>query len=140
MTLRSYIIIMTVLTLVCWGAWIFILFTIDPQVTSLVGLLLFYSSLFLSLVGTSALIGFLVRFVAIRQELVWRHVKEAFRQSFLFALLVVISLVLLSKGLFTWLNLVILVVVLSILEFFMLGTEFKSQRAKVKNQDNRDNS
>jgi len=89
--------------------------------------LLFYFSLFLAVVGTAALIGFVVRFVALKQKLAFYLVKEAFRQSFLFSILVVVSLILLSKGFFTWMNLFFLVVALSLLEFFMLS--YKSHNA-----------
>ena len=123
MTLKSYITIMTILTLICWGAFVYVLFTINPDSTNWIGFSLFYVSLFLSLVGSSALLGFTVRFVALKQILAFRSVKEAFRQSFLFAALVVLSLFLLSQGLFTWLNLAFLVMGLSILEFFLLSYE-----------------
>lgn len=125
MTLRIYLIIMIVMTLLCWSAWSTVLFTVDPGLTNWIGLTLFYSSLFLSIVGTATIIGFLLRFVVFKQELAWRIVKEAFRQSFLFALLIVVSLILLSHDLFTWLNLFFLIIGLTILEFFMLSMEKK---------------
>lgn len=123
MTLRSYIVTMTILTIICWSAWTYLLFTINPELTNWIGFLLFYGSLFLSLVGTAAIFGFLVRFVALHQMLAFRSVKEAFRQSFLFAILMVVSLLLLSNDLFTWINLLLLIIGLSILEFFLLSYE-----------------
>jgi len=123
MTLRSYLIIMTIATLLCWAAWGYILWTVNPETTNWPGFLLFYVALFLAVTGTAALLGFVVRFVALKKELAFRSVKEAFRQSFLFAALIVISLMLLSKGLFSWLNLLFLVIGLSVLEFFLLSYE-----------------
>lgn len=121
MTLVTYLKTMGSLTVVCWLAWIYLLFAINPEATSWIGFLLFYVSLFLSLVGTAAIVGFLIRFVALHQVLAFRSVKEAFRQSFLFAILIVVSLLLLSQDLFTWLNLMFLIIGLSILEFFLLS-------------------
>ena len=123
MTLRSYIIIMSLMTGLCWAAWSYIIWVVDPGVTNWIGFVLFYASLFLALVGTAALAGFTVRFVALKQELAFRLVKEAFRQSFLFAILIVVSLLLLSQGLFTWMNVIFLVLGLSILEYFLLSFE-----------------
>ena len=123
MTLKKYLILMAVMTFVCWAAWTYILFLVNPDITNWIGFTLFYVSLFLCLVGTAAIIGFIVRFVALKQALAWRLVKEAFRQSFLFASLIIISCILLSKGLFSWLNLGLLIVGLSVLEFFMLSYE-----------------
>jgi hypothetical protein len=114
---------MAIATLLCWIAWGYILWTVNPETTNWPGFLLFYVSLFWAVTGTAALLGFVVRFVALKKELAFRSVKEAFRQSFLFAALIVISLMLLSKGLFSWLNLLFLVIGLSVLEFFLLSYE-----------------
>jgi hypothetical protein len=114
---------MMLTTLVCWSAWVFTLITIDPNLTNWIGFLLFYVSLFLSIVGTAAITGFFVRFIVLRQKLAFHSVKEAFRQSFLFAILIVISLLLLSRDLFTWMNLSFLIIGLSVLEFFLLEYE-----------------
>ena len=123
MTLRQYLITMAMMTLVCWGAWGYIILIINPEATNWIGFSLFYSSLFLALTGTAALIGFIIRFVFLKQKLAWRSVKEAFRQSFLFSSLIAISLLLLAKGLFTWLNLILLVFSLTVLEFFLISYE-----------------
>ncbi len=121
MTLRAYLILMIITTLICWVAFGFVLWTVNPEITNWIGFLLFYLSLFLALVGLSAIIGFLIRFVGLKRELAFHSVKEAFRQSFLFALLIVAVLFLLSKDLFTWLNLGLLIVGLSVLEFFLIS-------------------
>jgi hypothetical protein len=123
MTLKRYLTIMGIATSVCWLLWLYIIFSIDPWITNLLGFILFYTSLSLAMIGSFALVGFFVRFVALKQILAFHSVKEAFRQSFLFSLLIIISLNLLSKGLFTWLNLFFLVTSLSVLEFFLLSYE-----------------
>ncbi len=119
MTLKNYLIVMGAMTAVCWGIFILMLNLIDPTATNWLGFLLFYISLFLALSGTAALIGFLIRFVALRRELAFYAVATAFRQSFLFALFIVISLILLSFNLFTWLNIGLLLIIFAILELFI---------------------
>jgi hypothetical protein len=89
---------------------------------------LFYLSLFLALTGTAALLGFIIRFAFLKQKLVFRIVAEAFRQSFLFASLFVISLLLLANNLFSWLNLLLLVLGLSVLEFFLISYQRKEAK------------
>lgn len=121
MTLRFYLATMILASIICWAVFFFIIATVNPDMTNWLGFSLFYVSLFLSLVGTSAVIGFLIRFVALKKELAFRSVTEAFRQSFLFAFLVVASLMLASKNLFSWLNLILLIVGLSVLEFFLIS-------------------
>ncbi len=110
---------MGVMTAVCWGVFILMLNFIDPTVTNWLGFMLFYVALFLALSGTAALVGFIIRFVALRRELAFYAVATAFRQSFLFALFIVIALFLLSANLFTWLNLILLLIIFSILELFV---------------------
>ena len=123
MTLRSYLTVMIATTVLCWLAWFYVVWAINPESTNWIGFSLFYVSLFLASTGTATLIGFMIRFVGLKQNLAFRSVKEAFRQSFLFSSLVIISLALQSKDLFTWLNLGLLVAGLSILEFFIINRE-----------------
>lgn len=121
MTLRAYLSIMAIATLICWGAFVFILRTVDPIITNWLGFSLFYISLFLALSGTAAIVGFLIRFVGLKREMVPFSVKTAFRQSFLFAFLILAILFLFAHNWFTWLNLFLLVVGLSLLEFFLIS-------------------
>ena len=121
MTLRSYLVIMIIATLTCWSAWIFTLWTVNPDTTNWLGFSLFYLSLFLAISGTAAIFGFIIRFVTLKRELAFRAVKTAFRQSFIFAFLITASLFLLARGLFTWLNLFLLVIGLSVLEYFLIS-------------------
>jgi hypothetical protein len=112
---------MLFMTLVCWGVFAGVVFMIDPNTTNWPGFAMFYASLFLALIGSTAIAGFLIRFALFRQELVFRAVSEAFRQSFLFSILIVAALFLLSRHLFTWLNISFLVAGLALLEFFLIS-------------------
>ncbi len=121
MSLRWYLIIMTFATILCWLAFVFIILTINPEVTNWPGFTLFYMSLFLALVGSSSILGFVIRFVALKHELVTQSVITSFRQSFLFAIFMIIVLFLLPRNLLTWFNLIFLIIGLSVLEFFLLS-------------------
>jgi len=112
---------MSAMTALCALAFGYIIFTVDPETTNGTGLILFYLSLLLLIIGATAIIGFIVRFVIFRRELIIEQVKIAFRQSFFFAGFIVIALFLLSKNLLSWLNLSILIIGLSALEFFLLN-------------------
>ena len=121
MTLKSYLTIMSAATVICWSAFSFVLWTVNPEITNWLGFVLFYLSLFLALSGTAAIVGFLVRFVGLKHELAFYSVRIAWRQSFLFSGLIIAILLLLSRDLLTWLNLFLLVMGLSILEYFLLN-------------------
>jgi hypothetical protein len=133
MTLKSYLITMSLITLFCWGIFIFIINLVNPETTNIIGFILFYLSLFLSLIGTSAIIGFFVRFVVLRRQLVFYAVKTAFRQSFLFSLFLVSLLFLFSYTLITWFNLILLLIIFTILE--IIFSSF-SNKKKINNIHN----
>lgn len=123
MTLKKYLILTALAMAICWTIFLFVASVINPELTSGLGFLLFYLSLFMALSGTASLIGFLIRFVALRHELVFYAVKIAYRQSFLFALFIIAILILLSQNLFTWLNLLMLIAVFVIAETFMIHSQ-----------------
>ena len=67
MTLGKYLGVMSILTAICWGIFFFVASLVDPTATNWLGFFLFYLALFISLAGAATLIGFLVRFVALRR-------------------------------------------------------------------------
>lgn len=123
MTLKNYLFVMAALTAICWGIFFFVAGLVDPTATNWFGFGLFYLALFLSLSGTTALIGFVFRFVALKKELAFNLVKVAFRQSFLFSLFIILLLILKSLKLFSWVNLLLLIIIFTILELFLTSNK-----------------
>lgn len=119
MTLKNYIVTMSVLTVVCWLVFFFTAGTINPFSTNWIGFLLFYTTLGASLIGTSSILGLVLRFFFARDEAVFNSVKNSFRQSFLFSLFIVFLLILKSANYFSWLNLILLIIVFTVLEIFL---------------------
>ena len=123
MTLKKYLMLTAFATAICWTIFLFIASVINPELTNTLGFFLFYLSLFMAISGTASLIGFLIRFVALRHELAFYAVRVAYRQSFMFALFIIAILILLSQSLFTWLNLFMLIAVFVIAETFMIHSQ-----------------
>ena len=123
MPLRRYLFIMGFGALISWGALLLVVLNIDPFTSGFVGIFSFYVMLFLSLMGTFALLGFFVRAIFIKRSVLFRHIGVSLRQSILFSFLILISLMLQANGLFTWWNAVLLILGLALLEFFFLGRE-----------------
>ncbi|OGF28666.1 hypothetical protein A2477_00515 [Candidatus Falkowbacteria bacterium RIFOXYC2_FULL_47_12] len=121
MTLKTYLTIMLLATGICWAAWAVVVQSINPETTNWIGFLLFYVSLFLAVVGSSALVGFCVRFILLRKELAFHQVAIAFRQSFLFAVIIVGALILQAFRMLTWYNALFMVIALTVLEFFLIS-------------------
>ncbi|MDP3986055.1 MAG: hypothetical protein U1C53_01255 [Candidatus Veblenbacteria bacterium] len=121
MTLRQYLSWLALGTGISWGAFGLVLSYLNPETAGNIGFLFFYLSVFLSLTGTLTLIGFAWRYLRHRDEVLFRHVSISFRQGVLLAFMVVVALWLEAHELLTWWNLGLLVVGLTLLEFFWLS-------------------
>lgn len=117
MTLRQYLILMTVGTLICWSAWIFVILNIDPNQAGTIGMVFFYASLFLALVGTFSVIGFLIKRVLLKNdEVIFHHVKRTFRQGIIISSTLIVLLGLRQARLLEWWNSILIILLLIVVE------------------------
>lgn len=122
MTLKQYLILMTIGTIICWLTWLLLIFSVSPADAGLTGLLFFYFSLGLAILGTFSVLGFIIKRSVIKNDdAVFRHVKKTFRQGMLVSLYLIILLVLQSQNLLSWWNALILVMIFIIIEFAYLS-------------------
>lgn len=121
MTLRQYLILMSISTFFCWIIWVLALYLIDPTATGFLGFAFFYLSLFLAMTGSLAVLSFLVRMKFNKDELIFKNVTTSFRQAIMLSFLVIGSLFLKSKNLLTWWNIIFLILALTVLEFFFIS-------------------
>lgn len=112
---------MSLMTLVCWLAWVVVLFQIDPEQAGGIGLILFYVSLLFALIGTFSLFGFFMRVWFSKEQIVYRHLGISTRQSIWFAVLMVAALLLKKADFLRWWSAGLLIIFLLILEFFYLS-------------------
>ena len=130
MTLRQYLVLMSIGTTICWGVWFIIIGNIDPQEGGVLGFVFFYTSLFLALSGTFSVIGFLIRKKMPKNDVVvFHHVRHTFRQGLLITSLVLLALLLLQFKLLTWWTGVLVVLLFLILESIIFANR------KYKNRD-----
>jgi hypothetical protein len=125
MSLKKYLFLMVSATILCWAAFAFVLFFINPKTAGATGLLFFYLSLFLGLLGIFSILGFLSRYFLGRRIMAYRQVKIAFRQGAMFALLLTGSLFLQGQRLLVWWNTLLFIILLSVIEYFFLTAEEK---------------
>jgi predicted MFS family arabinose efflux permease len=129
MSLKRYLIIMSLSTLLLWLAWGLVIIFIDPVTGGIMGVSLFYISLFLALTGSFSVIGFFVRSrFAKKEEVLFNQVGVSLRHAILFSVLITGSLLLQSNRLLTWWNALIFIVILIVIEslFMMRSNENKS--------------
>jgi len=121
MSLRMYVLAMIGATMLAWIAWGVVVTGINPFEAGMVGVGLFYITLFVALIGTVALVLSFIRVKLFKKHHVpSREIRTAFRHAVLFALVMVVSLGLSAHGfLQTW-HLVVMVAVVVLVEQFFV--------------------
>ena len=124
MSLKKYLNLMSISTIICWLAWVLVLFFMNPKETGLMGFVLFYFSLFLAILGTGSILGFIIR-TRFNKEPVFKQVEASFRQGIWLSLLIVGLFLLQGLDILRWWNGLFLLLFLMFLEFFFLSSRKK---------------
>jgi Ca2+/Na+ antiporter len=112
---------MSIATLIAWGGWVFVVFTINPEEAGALSLILFYVTLFMAMLGTLAVIGIVYRIRLLkRDQLMIREVRITFRHAIMLSLALICSLFLSAQGLLTWWNFLALFVGVGVVEYLFL--------------------
>lgn len=122
MTLRAYIILVVLATILCFGSFLFVIYQIDPTKAGFIGFSLFYLSFFCWVVGFLSLLGLGLRVWLIKEEPVFRFVLVSFRQALLIASVFTIALFLQSQHLLSIVNIILLVAGFLFIELFLSKT------------------
>jgi hypothetical protein len=112
-------------SLVAWGAWVVVLYSIDPLQAGYLGLFFFYLTLALATIGTLTVIGTVMRYLLQKEVPVFRHVIKAFRHSIWFASLLCTCLILMANQLFVWWIVSLIVLVLAVVELIIISSQIK---------------
>lgn len=123
MSLKQYLILMFIGAFTSWLAFFLVLFLVNPQTTNILGFIFFNLSLFFALSLSFALAGYFIRSITKKSKtsLVSWQINIAFRQGIFFAIVVCGALFLSSQGLFSWLNLIFLILIMTSVEFFLIS-------------------
>ena len=122
MTIKQYLYLMAFSTLICWVAFVFVLFNIDPAQAGVLGFGFFYISLFLGIVGLFSIFGFLIKRRRVQQDdAVFRQVKKTFNQGILFGIFTVLALMLRQFGLLYWWNGIFIILLYILVEGVILS-------------------
>ncbi|KKP58868.1 MAG: hypothetical protein UR60_C0001G0026 [Candidatus Moranbacteria bacterium GW2011_GWF2_34_56] len=102
MSLKAYIWSLIFITFLALGAWLFVLFNIDPYESGIIGQIFFYLSFWIFLMGFWMNILLWLRIKFLGGETAIETMSLTFRQSFLLALMIILIIVLNAYGYFTW--------------------------------------
>ena len=123
MTLKSYIWgirIITLISLVALGA---VVYYIDPENSSLIGILLFYLVAFFVLSGIFNLILIFLRRKLLGNEMAVKNIDLSFRQGILLAVMIIAIMILQSYQMLIWWDALLVVAGVFLVELYFLSRE-----------------
>ncbi len=120
MKLQSYLIGISISSLICWLAFILTIFYLNPDATRVLALSSLFISLFFALAGTFTLVGFFVRTALSHNELYYANINVSFREGFLVSLTIIGLLALQLLKLLTWWDASLFIAIMILVEFYFL--------------------
>ena len=102
MTFRGYFLAMGGATAFAWLAWVLVVWRMNPDEAGLAGLVAFFLTFGLGLVGVFATGSMAYRVLVLRRSVILREARIAFRQALLLALAACAFLILASQDVFFW--------------------------------------
>ncbi|PIR74397.1 MAG: hypothetical protein COU35_03030 [Candidatus Magasanikbacteria bacterium CG10_big_fil_rev_8_21_14_0_10_47_10] len=118
---------MVIATLLCWSAWAVVLTNVDPFRDNVTGFILFYVTLFFSLIGTASLVTFLCLYYFSRAKYaVFYDVQRSFLVGLLVSSLATLLLFLQGRGVLgIWNILLFLCIIIFLILFKVSTTSYK---------------
>ncbi len=124
LSVRSHIIFMLIATVVAWICWLAVIMSVNPHDAGWWGFGLFYLTLFLSLFGSFAILGFTLRsIVSFRRSTSRYRVSTSLRQGFLWALALIIGLGLQGQRLLSMWIFILILVIFALLELSIVSLQ-----------------
>ncbi|MBD3244944.1 MAG: hypothetical protein GF335_03045 [Candidatus Moranbacteria bacterium] len=120
MTLKSYLKILIIASVLSAVVWIMIIYYIDPEKTGFIGFFLFYATMFFWLTGLFTFIGFRLRRYFLNNEVLYSLIVLSFRQAIWISLIIVGLLFMKSMGLLYWWDGVLYALSIFLLEVYFL--------------------
>ena len=121
MTLKSYLNAMATATTVAFMGWILVLLYIDPVSSGYMGLILFYTTLFLGLAGFFTLLSFSLKRWIGNNEVIFAYVASSFRQGFFLAVIVIGLLIMQGARILNWWDALLFVGAIALLELYFIS-------------------
>lgn len=121
MTLKAYIWLLRLLSLISLAAWILVINYLDPNASGTPGRLLFYSTLGIFLSGLFGLFLLFIRRKTLGEETVRENVGLSLRQGILLSLLIICLLILQSLRMLVWWDGLLVVAGVFLIELYFLS-------------------
>lgn len=125
MNLLAYLVGLVLITVIAGACLAAILVYLNPLASGLLIFILFYLSFFITSASIFTLIGWLIRIISKRKKAslpkkeVFHKFETSFRQGIFLSLILIASLILRSQDILSWWNLLILIIVVGLSEWFL---------------------
>lgn len=106
-----------------WLAWGIVIMNLDPYNSTGLALSLFYLSLTLALIGSFTVILFFLKKWKAKNEVYVKHIMISLRQGILLGVTTIICLSLLMFGLLRIWNGLLIVIIITLIEFYLSGKD-----------------
>lgn len=127
MSIGRYFLVMTLATLVSWGAFVLVLMNVDPYDGGIAGRALLLVALFFSTFGTLSIAGFLARMWRRKGVALYWHVLFAFRQALIVSALMLGALILQAARMLNGWNMILLLLGATLVEVYFLTRQPRRQ-------------
>lgn len=115
--------LIVIASVISWFSWILVVLNLDPYESTGLGLGLFFISLILSLIGTFTIILFFLKKLRSQHEVFIKHIMISLRQGILLSITTNICLAFLMLGLLRIWNGLLIVIIITLLEFYLSGKD-----------------
>lgn len=132
MNFKQFIQLTIISTAIAWAIWVFLISSVDPVYATLFEFSMFYLSLLVAITGTVSGVAVVMRVKFKPETILFRHVVTSFRQALLIGVLVITSLIFLSNGLLTIWSSVILILILSLIEWYIQSINRRNTESEHK--------
>lgn len=121
MSLHQYLIALALGTAISISAWCIVMITIDPATAGALAFFVFYLTLGAGIAGIFTIGGTMIRSRKYAEEAIHAAVARSFRQGVMLSVLFLACLYLLSRDLFSFGTMLLLVVLVGLIEFLMMS-------------------
>ncbi len=120
---QKVLIIIGAASLISWAAWSLVILNLNPFESTGLALTLFFISLSLALVGSYTIVLFYLKKMRSKIQVYTKHVMISLRQGILLGICTILCLGLLMLGLLRIWNGLLIVLLMTMIEFYLSGKD-----------------
>jgi hypothetical protein len=120
---RYYIAGIFIATVLGWASWILVLNNLSPFLSGYLAINLFYSSFFIALTGTFAILNYYLRMTLSSEKNHYHHLNAALRQGALISFMIIAGLIFQRLRVLTWWNALLLLIIVLLIEYYFMNRD-----------------